>query len=396
MLDKAETMTPVQNSLGVLPGAVRDTARTFADQVDSEGRFPREALEQVKAAGALGVLIPKEFGGPGGSLRQAAEHCQQLAGQCGSSGMILAMHHIQVACLVRHARRQPWHAAFLKEVNDRQLLLASCTSEAGVGGAMRTSQCAIERKGEAFSLLKHGTAVSYGQHADALLITARAAPDASAGDQVLSVIPADHLELDAVAPWDSMGMRGTATGAFTVRAKGDVSQIIDAPFAEIASVTMTPISHILWAAVWTGIAGDAVLRARAALRERSKPDQSAPPLGSVQLAEAIEALQLAEARLRVAIHDFDWDNPGPRNFAAVASDNGLKSSVADTCLRVAQVAMQVCGFQGYARQGPFSISRHLRDLNSAPIMISNLRMRETSAQMLLAQRPLLGLGGDLA
>jgi hypothetical protein len=42
-----------------------------------------------------------------------------------------------------------------------------------------------------------------------------------------------------------------------------------------------------------------------------------------------------------------------------------------------------------------SISRHLRDLNSAPIMISNFRMRETSAQMLLAQKPLFGLGGDL-
>jgi acyl-CoA dehydrogenase len=387
---------PTRDNLGVLPLAIRDTARAFADLVDTEGRFPQEAIDQVRAAGGLGLLVPRDLGGPGGSLRQAAEHCQQLAGQCGSSGMILAMHHIQVACLLRHAKRQPWHAAFLTEVHERQLLLASCTSEAGVGGAMRTSQCAIERQGDQFNLLKNGTAVSYGAHSDALLVTARATPDSPAGDQVLTVLRRDQLDLTQVSAWDSLGMRGTSTGAFTVKGHAATAQIIDTPFAEIASMTMTPVSHILWGAVWTGIAGDAVLRARQALRERVKPGETSAPQGAVDLAEAIEWLQQAEARLRVAIADFDWENPGPRNFAAVASDNGLKSGTADACLKVVQCAMAVCGFQGYARQGPYSISRHLRDLNSAPIMISNFRMRETSAQMLMAQRPLFGLSGDLA
>ena len=31
----------------------------------------------------------------------------ELARDCASSAMILAMHHIQVACLVRHAHAEP-------------------------------------------------------------------------------------------------------------------------------------------------------------------------------------------------------------------------------------------------------------------------------------------------
>jgi len=59
-----------------------------------------------------------------------------------------------------------------------------------------------------------------------------------------------------------------------------------------------------------------------------------------------------------------------------AYDNGLKTAVSETCLHVAREALTVCGFAGYARTGDFSVSRHVRDLTSAPLMIGNSRMRE--------------------
>jgi len=36
--------------------------------------------------------------------------------------------------------------------------------------------------------------------------------------------------------------------------------------------------------------------------------------------------------------------------------------------------MQACGIAGYRNDGEFSIGRHLRDILSAPVMISNDRI----------------------
>lgn len=377
---------------GALPEAVLNVARASADTVDSEGRFPTETFAALREHKALGLLVPKAMGGPGGDLKQAAVQVQSLGAACGSSGMILAMHHIQVACLVRHSAANGWHADFLRRVQDEQLLLASVTSEVGVGGSVRTSICALTREGGRFSLVKDGTAVSYGANADALLVTSRAHEGATANDQAMTVIDKSGLKLERRSEWDAMGMRGTGTEAFLVTGEGSDQQVLPSPFAEIAAATMTPVSHMLWSAVWTGIAGDAVARARAFLRARRKPGDTDLPQGALVMAEAIELLQLAEARLRVALDRFDWTAAASPNFAGAASDNGLKTAISEACLHVAREALTVCGFAGYARTGDFSVSRHVRDLTSAPLMIGNSRMREASARLLLAQRPAIGLG----
>lgn len=373
-----------QETAGLHP-AVLTAAREAADAVDAEGRFPREAFALLREHGGLGRLAA-----PTPSLLAAAVDCSRLAGACGSAGMVLAMHHIQVACLARHAASAPWHAAFLRRVAEGRRLLASSTSEVGIGGNLRASLCAVERDEDRFSLTKQASALSYGADADAILVTARAHPQAAQGDQVLVVLDRGDFTLEAAAAWDAMGMRGTGSGAFLLTGRGQADQIAPVAFSEIASTTMAPLSHILWGAVWTGIAGDAVGRARALVRARRTPGAELPA-GALRLAEAVEKLQLAEARVRRAIDDFDWNTVSQPSFAAVAADNGLKTSVSEVCLEVAQIALSVCGFEGYARQGPYSVARHLRDLHSAPLMIANSRMRQGAAQLLLAQQPRLGL-----
>lgn len=392
MRGKSEIGTLAVTSIGTeLPSEVIDIARATAEAVDAEGRFPAETLAALKAHGLLSFLIPSHLGGPGGTLAQAAAQCQALGAACGSSAMILAMHHIQIASLVRHSAVNGWHADFLRHIHREQLLLASVTSEEGVGGSIRTSQCAIDRRGDQFIVTKRGTAISYGASADALLLTARAHGGANPGDQVMVVLDRPDFALERTNLWDAMGMRGTGTEAFVVSGRGSISQIIPAPFAEIAAATMTPVSHILWSAVWTGIAGDAVNRAWTFLRSKRKPGETETPQGALILAEAVETLQMAEARLRGAISRFDWTQSTAPSFAGAAFDNGLKTSVSEACLQVARQAMSVCGFAGYARSGEFSVARHVRDLTSAPLMIANARIREGAARLLLAQRPQIGL-----
>ena len=133
----------------------------------------------------------------------------ELGRHCASTAMIWAMHQIQVACLARHAGGSEEVARTLRAVVEEQLLLASITSEAGVGGDLRQSVAAVTGAGNECTLTKRAPTVSYGLEADAYLVTARRSPDAASGDQVLVLVRRDQAALKPLAPWDTLGMRGT-------------------------------------------------------------------------------------------------------------------------------------------------------------------------------------------
>jgi acyl-CoA dehydrogenase len=367
-------------------------ARANAEAVDREGRFPAEAVNAMRQTGLLGALVPRDLGGPGQTVPDMAKVCYEVGKACASSAMILAMHHIQLACLVQHAAGSPWHRRFMRQVVHEGLLLASVTSEHGVGGSMRTSRCAVQPIDDGFTLEKHATAISYGAHADALLITARAHPAADPSDQVLAVVPRAQADLRRTGGWDAMGMRGTCSEAFDVRCSGGNGQIIPVPFSAIAAATMVPVSHLLWSSLWAGIAADAVSRARAFLRAAMRDAPGRPPPGGARLVTAVERLQLVEARINSALHEYAAEPSD--SFAGPATTNMLKTSVSETCLQVVQEALLICGFRGYSNVGRYSLSRHLRDLNSAQLMVSNDRIRDSTALLLLLQSPTLGVGGS--
>src|SRR5579883_1690732 len=152
--------------------AERVAARHAAD-VDSGSRFPRETVEALRAAKVLSAAVPREFGGGGCGMRELASQCFQLAHGCSSSAMVLAMHHIQVACIARHGLGSAYFRDFLARIAEEQLLIGSVTSEVGTFGDTRSSICAVECDGDRFVLNKAATTISYGAESDALLVTCR-------------------------------------------------------------------------------------------------------------------------------------------------------------------------------------------------------------------------------
>ena len=51
-----------------------------------------------------------------------------------------------------------------------------------------------------------------------------------------------------------------------------------------------------------------------------------------------------------------------------------KVNASELAVATVMSAMQACGIAGYRNDGEFSIGRHLRDILSAPVMISNDRI----------------------
>ncbi|RZT31833.1 acyl-CoA dehydrogenase family protein [Cupriavidus agavae] len=364
-------------------------AQRFADAVDHEARFPHEAFAMLREKRLLGAMVPAVLGGSGASLATVAAICRTLGEHCASTGMIYAMHQIQVACLLEHGAGNAWQQQLLARVAEEQLLLASATSEEAIGGALRSSGCAVNVEGDRFHLLKMAPTISYGAHADGILITARRHADASPSDQVLvCTLKADYT-LQSLNTWDTLGMRGTCSNGFRLEATGHVDQVLPVPFGEIADATMTPVSHILWSALWVGISSDAVSRAKTFFQGQARARPGQLPPSAPRVAEAVSMLQMMEARVDMALERQRARHAGASvsaAFALAAEMNGLKTAMSTMALEVVQQAMLVCGMAGYKQGTPFSLGRHLRDLWSAPLMINNDRIQTNTANLLLADR----------
>jgi acyl-CoA dehydrogenase len=381
------TLLPEASLVGRVAQVGTDVAAALADEVDREARFPEETLRALKAAGALGALVPKELGGEGATLGEACASVQELSRHCASSGMILAMHHLQVACLARHAKRGHLRE-LLRSVAAYQLLLASATTEIGIGGKLRQSGCAVEIAEGRFTLEKQAPVISYGAHADAVLVTARRSVDSPPGDQVLVACTPPGLSLEQVSEWRTLGLRGTCSPGFVVRATGPVDMVLDDAFADIAATTMLPYSHMLWSHVWLGIASAAVGRAGALVRHKARQDPAAPPPSALRLAELGVVYQQLETLVQGVLARFDEGAGGRRaeSLGDAVSLNALKVGAADLLVDVVTRALRICGMDGYRDGTPYSLGRHLRDAHGAALMVANDRLLGDNAQLLLVSR----------
>ncbi len=366
-----------------------EVAAPAADSVDREGRFPDEAVAALKKGHFMSALAPKSLGGLGCGMVELAAMCQALGEHCASAAMVFAMHQIQVACIVRHGMSQPFFRAYIAELIERQQVIASVTSEVGIGGEMRTSLCAIEPRGDRFGLVKDASTISYGAQADDLLVTARRAPDAPSSDQVLVLVRKAEYSLEKKGEWDSLGMRGTCSPPFKMTSVGHGDQILASPFADIASHTMVPFSHILWASCWLGIATAAVTRARAFVRVQARAKPGTTPPTALRLAEVVSTLQSMKANVDHVTAECEalmTSQEGTDALSSIAfalKMNNLKVSSSQLVVQIVQQALLICGILGYKNDSKFAVGRHLRDAHSAALMVGNDRIYATNASMLL-------------
>ncbi len=385
-------MSAVRVERDVLESARRigaDVAGPAADAVDREARFPAEALAALRDDRMLGAFVPKELGGRGVAIRDLASVCETLGRFCASTGMIYAMHQIEVACLVRHGLSVPFFRDYLARVAREERLIASATSEIGVGGDLRRSVCAVEREGSRVRISKQAPVISYGEEADDVLLTARRAPDAAQADQILLLVLKEDTRLSRTGGWDTLGMRGTRSLGFALEATAGADQILPVPFADIASQTMLPVSHVLWTSLWLGLASDAVARARAFVRVEARRTPGTVPPGALRLAETVAELGAMRATVHGGLADYEEhmdDGDALAGLGFTIRMNNLKTTASRMAPEIVARALAVCGVSGYRCDSPYAVGRHLRDAHGAALMISNDRVLLANANMLLVHK----------
>jgi len=372
-----QILNACRTSYAVRARLAMETALLHASAVDAAARFPSEAFDEIKKQRLLGVMVPEALGGEGATVAELADVCFILGQGCASSALIFAMHQIKMACIIRHAKGNAALERILREVASQQLLLASSTTEGQAGGNVRSSEAPVERVGDEVTLERKATVISYAMEADGIVTTARRAPDAAASDQVLLVLLKKDYTLERLQSWDTLGMRGTHSEGFTLRARAPAQQILPDPYEKIHPQTMVPHAHVLWGSVWAGIAATATAKAQAFVRNALRASGGQMPPGGAHFTQAASSLRTLRSVLSSALRSYQAVMTDEKALASLEFQTMItltKVQASELAAATVLAALRACGLSGFRNDSEFSIGRHLRDILSAPLMINNDRI----------------------
>jgi acyl-CoA dehydrogenase len=355
-----------------------------AEDVDVNARFPHESVAAFRETGLLSAMVPTELGGRGARPSEIAAAVRAIAAHCCSSALVLAMHSMEISNLSRHGTTEPLRE-LQREVLADQLLFANANSEVGAGGDVGRSICALERVDGRVTLTKEALAISYGEYADMVVATARRTVDSEPGDQVQVIMR--RPELEPRSEWDALGLRGTCSRAFVLRADIDEDLIYPVPFSLIGAAGGLQAQLLFLSSVWVGVADAAAAQAHTYVRAAGRKDPSTTPPSALRLSELSGGLNQSRALLDSvgrAVDAADAENID--DPALLSSLRTLKISTSRIGVDVARGALEICGIAAYQRGTKFTIERLLRDAHGGLVMVSNDRYLWANADILRARK----------
>jgi acyl-CoA dehydrogenase len=379
---------PRQQAIADMAAGVTPVLAKFAEDADRLARFPDESMQALRATGLMGLLVPAEYGGLGGSLVDLAKVSAVLVAGCPVTAFIWAMHCQQADVLARYAA--PDLAAHtLRRIAAGEIYLGSVTTEPGSGGRLLVSDSPGHRHGDRIEFERFAPVVTGGRHADGFLITLRSSDDAPRGSVTLVYADRPDVEFTELRKWDMLGMRGTENVSARLRGEVPVSQIVgtDGDFRTIAVESMIPAGHVGWSACWISSARVAFEQVVRHLRQNAvKPGEASFDLKAVRLARIRMTLDVAQTYLMSVAAEVDAARAAGVSLRGAATQihlNTLKVMASETSYNVANQLIELCGFElGYTR-GAARLEQLLRDLRSAAINYSNDRILSATGRLVL-------------
>ena len=344
-----------QSSLIDRARAVGPAIAEHAARHDAEGTFVTEAYDALGRAGLLKAAVPVELGGDGATLAELTALQRELGHHCGSTALASSMHqHVVAFTAWRYRRGMPGAEATLRRVAEEGIVLVSTgggdyTHPRGEAVRVEGGYRVSGRKRFA-SQSAHGTVMS----------TMFVHDDPEQGRRVLNVaVPVAADGVRVANNWNTLGMRGTGSDdievddvfvpderVLAVRPYG----VVDPPLQVISEIAFPIVSG-----AYLGVAEAAYEAAVTAAGPRADS-----PLVQRQVGRMRQLLQVASWSLDGALAEVGEDaRPSPEAYLAVML---AKAEVAEACLEVVDLAMEVAGGPAFFRGSV--IERAYRDVRA--------------------------------
>ena len=171
---------------------IRDTMRAFARERlapnaarwDRESHFPREELAELGALGALGMVVPEEWGGAGADYVSLAVTMEEIAAGDGATSTILSVQNSVVCGPLSAFGTDAQKERYLKPLARGESLGCFCLTEPHVGSDASAIATRAERRGDRFVLNGVKQFITSGKNADVAIVFA--VTDKAAGKKGIS------------------------------------------------------------------------------------------------------------------------------------------------------------------------------------------------------------------
>jgi len=354
-------MAPSQDYLATLDTVIESTVAPNAPEVDHNGTFPRANIDALAKAGFLGLVSAADVGGRGQGLRAAAEVIEKLAGNCGSTAMVLLMHYSAVAVLeanggedIRRAIASDQHLSTLafSEAGSRSHFWAPLSTARGENGDVR--------------LDAQKSWITSASEADSYVWSSR--PIEGDGPMTLWLVPSDSAGLAPAGPFDGLGLRGNGSvpvAGTGVHVSRDAMLGADGAGLDIALTQVLPWFLVLNASFSLGL-----MEALVAMAASHLTGTKLAHLDQVLADQPVQRAQYAQLRIRTdTCRAFIQDTLN-------AIENGrsdatlrvleVKAVASEAASEVADGVMRLCGGSAFRKE--LGAERLFRDSLAARVM----------------------------
>lgn len=370
--------------------AFRDEIRSFAQnaigplvrQMDDQAEMPATLVQDLFASGAMGIEIPKQYGGRGGTFFETVLAIEELSKiDCGVSVCVHVHNILVITAMLRWATPRQRELYLPKLATNMVGAYAVSEEESGSDAFAMTTRA--DRVGDGFVLNGRKFWITNAAEAGLFLVFANLTPDQGPQGITVFLVERDSPGLMIGKREDKLGIRASSTCELILE---NVPVPAHNVLGEIGgggklAVETLGTGRIGVAAQMCGLAEGAFDAALNYARKRKQFGQAIVNFQGVHFSLARMATDVEAARLLVynAARLQASEAPAPERFRTASM---AKYFASETAERVASRAVEIFGGQGYIKRNP--VEKFYRDAKIGAIYegTSNMQLRTIATALL--------------
>jgi butyryl-CoA dehydrogenase len=331
--------------------------KPLAAEVDEEERFPEETVAKMAKIGLMGIPVPKQYGGAGGTNLMYGMAVEELSRVCATTGVILSAHTSLCVAPIMENGTEEQKLRYLPKLASGEWIGAFGLTEPNAGTDAAGQQTTAVLDGDEWVLNGSKIFITNGSYAHVFIVIAMT--DKSLGTKGISAFIVEKTDpgFSIGKKEKKMGIRGSATTELIFE---DCRIPKDRQLGQLGKgfgLAMKTLDggRIGIACQALGIAQGAMDETVKYTKERKQFGRSIAQFQNTQFQMADLETKVQAARLLCRSAHYKKDHGIP--YSADAAMAKLFS--AETAMEVTTKAVQFHGGYGYTREYP--VERMMRD-----------------------------------
>ncbi len=331
--------------------------KPLAAEIDDEERFPLETVQKMAKLGIMGIPVPKEYGGAGGTNQLYTMAVEELSRVCATTGVVVSAHTSLCCAPIMEHGTEEQKKKYLPKLASGEWIGAFGLTEPNAGTDASAQQTIAVKEGDNYILNGSKIFITNAGYANVYIIMAMT--DKSKGTKGISafIVEKDFPGFSVGKKEKKLGIRGSATCELIMENCIVPAENLLGQEGKGFGIAMKTLDggRIGIASQALGIAQGAMDETVKYTKERKQFGRSIAQFQNTQfqLADLETKVQAARLLVRSAAYKKDMKQPYSAD-AAMA-----KLFAAETAMEVTTKAVQFHGGYGYTREYP--VERMMRD-----------------------------------